>query len=184
MIIGLTGLAGSGKSTAAEYLVRYHGFTRQGFAWPLKTMLRTLDPILGLYDGNVDNGYRLSELGNLAETEIKARFPEYRRLLQVLGTDCIRAVDPDFWVKAAMKDLDPGKNYVFDDVRFPNEAEAIKAAGGLLANIDRPGLVRGAHASEAHAGHMGEDCFVINSGTVEAFEHMVTELVAEAGAHA
>ena len=36
MIIGLVGFIGSGKDTAADYLVNFHGFRRDSFAATLK----------------------------------------------------------------------------------------------------------------------------------------------------
>lgn len=39
MIIGITGVAGSGKDTAADYLVSKYGFTKVSFAAILKNML-------------------------------------------------------------------------------------------------------------------------------------------------
>ena len=95
-LIGLTGFAGSGKSTVAQYLVEQHGFTRLSFAAPLKKMLRTLDP--QIMAGNGAAVRRLSDLwdayeGKEQEVKNSAYGHEYRRLLQVLGTDCIRAVD-------------------------------------------------------------------------------------------
>lgn len=162
-VVGLTGWAGSGKSTVANYLVEEHGFTRLSFAAPLKKMLRTLDPVLG-------NGLRLSDLlkSRWTEQEIKDSVygPEYRRLLQVLGTDCIRAVDEQFWVRAAVAQMeDENGKYVFDDVRFPNEALAITGHGNPwgLWNIERPGYeaVNG-HASEQWAGKMNERILLLN----------------------
>ena len=38
-LIGLTGAAGSGKTTAALYLARWQDFIHYAFAQPLKTML-------------------------------------------------------------------------------------------------------------------------------------------------
>lgn len=165
--IGLTGKAGAGKSTVADYLVEAHGFTRLSFAAPLKKMLRTLDPIL---DRGAVSQVRLSDAAVFSdESQIKQLYPEYRRLLQVLGTDCIRAVDEEFWVKAAMKQLtDDGGRYVFDDVRFPNEASAVYMAAydhrPALWHIDRPGHDAGAgtHTSEQHAGKMGETLTIVN----------------------
>lgn len=170
-VIGLTGYAGAGKSTVADYLVEAHGFTRLSFAAPLKKMLRTLDPyivpspVAGFGD---DQPLRLSDLLSvMTENEIKAGSAgdEYRRLLQVLGTDCIRAVDENFWVNAAIKQMsDPDGKYVFDDVRFPNEATAIYMVSPLgLWHIERPGFsaVNG-HISEQYAGKMGESLTIYN----------------------
>lgn len=175
-VIGLTGFAGSGKSTVANYLVEAHGFTRLSFAAPLKKMVLTLDPYVS--SGFDDQFYRVSEiLDTHGETEAKVLFPEYRRLLQVLGTDCIRAVDEDFWVNAAVAQMtDPDGKYVFDDCRFPNEAEVIKSYDRFgLWNVQRPGFeaING-HTSEAHAGKMGEAIFIHNH-TLELLHHGVDD---------
>lgn len=175
ILIGLTGKAGAGKDTVADRLVAEHGFEKRSFAAPLKAMLLKLDPILD------DQGTRLShilrefryELDAQAEAHLKAHYPEYRRLMQVLGTDCIRAIDEDFWVKAAMKGLADHPNtarVVFSDVRFLNESQAIqdfRATGFTQALtetwfIDRNTPAAQAHSSEEGAGHLGEDLTIDN----------------------
>jgi len=177
-VIGLTGFAGSGKSTVANYLVEAHGFTRLSFAAPLKKMLRTLNPIIDITDNEGGSEYgevRVGELFKLGWTEAQIKEDpnmgaEYRRLLQVLGTDCIRAVDEHFWVNAATEQMtDDNGKYVFDDVRFPNEAEVIIELNSWgLWNVSRPGFeaVNG-HASEQHAGNMNESLTITNARTVE-----------------
>lgn len=40
MLIGISGLAGSGKDTCADFLVRKHGFVKVGFADPMKRICR------------------------------------------------------------------------------------------------------------------------------------------------
>lgn len=173
MIIGLTGYAASGKSTVANYLVEKHGFERVSFAGPLKKMLRTLNPILSVTDNEGGDEYGLTRAGEIFELgwtenavkEDPEMGPEYRRLLQVLGTDCIRAVDPEFWVNAAMTPLVPGAKYVFDDVRFPNEAAVISPWSRW--QVIRPGRTQGEHASEQHAGKMGERIQLLNDSTPE-----------------
>lgn len=175
MKIGITGLAGSGKSTVADHLVAEHGFTRMSFAAPLKAMLRTLDPLLGntITGRSLIHPTRLSELTQTeAEIKVSPFGPEYRRLLQVLGTDCIRAVDEDFWVRAALAQVTADR-VVFDDVRFPNEA----AAMGLLWNVRRPDLQTGTHASEQHAGRLGEHHVIHNNGTPEQLRRFVDQLI-------
>lgn len=193
IVVGLTGKAGAGKGVVADHLVEAHGFTKLSFAGPLKKMLRTLDPIMDSTVYSLDQGcdccepsygtevVHLSELSD-SEAELKAHYPEYRRLLQVLGTDCIRAVDEGFWVRAAMQQLtDPNGKYVFDDVRFPNEASAVYLRGKrpALWHVDRPGHDGGAgvHASEQHAGKMGENLTLTNDGTIEALHEAVDRAV-------
>lgn len=181
-LIALTGYAASGKSTVANYLVDQHGFTRVSFAAPLKKMLRTLNPIMG-YEDFGDDGVvrglvhpiRLADLFRYGWTEAQIKEDpnmgkEYRRLLQVLGTDCVRAEQEDFWIQAAERQMtDHTANYVFDDCRFPNEAEFIKdrSPEGLW-NISRLGFeaVNG-HVSEQHAGKMGETVRIVNNRTLE-----------------
>lgn len=190
IVIGLTGKAGAGKSAVADYLVEAHGFTKLSFAGPLKKMLRTLDPIVDSEDGYIATS--LSEVfithGNDEALIKRSKYgEEYRRLLQVLGTDCIRAVDEDFWVRAAMQQLtDPDGKYVFDDVRFPNEASAVYWASlgtgfdPAVWHVDRPNYDggAGAHESETHAGRMGETLTITNySSGIEALHKQVDHLV-------
>jgi hypothetical protein len=175
-IIGLTGYAQAGKSTVANYLVEQHGFTRLSFAAPLKKMLRTLNPVLGAggFESYQQMDVRLSTLveDGLTEQEIKDSDygKEYRRLLQVLATECIRAEQEDFWVRAAAAQIkDFNGKYVFDDVRFHNEAQFILSLSPEgLWNINRPGVeaVNG-HVSEQLAGELGETLFLTNDRTVE-----------------
>lgn len=191
-VIGLTGFAGAGKSTVANYLVEEHGFTRLSFAAPLKKMLRTLNPIMGrppIFWSASMGDFRLSDLWALSERQCQD-FPgtpeqwikdgpwgdEYRRLLQVLGTDCIRAVDEGFWVQAAiMQMVGQDGNYVFDDARFPNEAAVIKGYNPLgLWNIERPGYAAvNGHASEQHAGNMGELIWLQNGADLEGLHDQI-----------
>lgn len=188
-VVGLTGLAGAGKSTVAKYLVETYDYNLVSFAGPLKKMMRTLDPYIGLeyvrwYQfWKRPKMLRLSDLlAIMSEAEIKtSRYgAEYRRLLQSLGTDCIRAVDPDFWVNAAVAQVaDPHKNFVFDDVRFPNEAKAIKEMNpDGLWNVNRLGLSSvGGHISEQHAGHLGETIVLHNNTKIEELYASLDDLI-------
>lgn len=87
-----------------------------------------------------------------------------RLLLQFLGTECGRhIIHPNIWVNSLMSDytksltgLDAANhfvksdgtsielnypNWIITDVRFPNEAEAVKSKEGLLIRVNRSGMV-------------------------------------------
>tara|TARA_R110002020_G_scaffold108214_2_gene250846 strand:+ start:511 stop:888 length:378 start_codon:yes stop_codon:yes gene_type:complete len=87
-------------------------------------------------------------LGERKEDQLPG-FPEgitARVMLQTLGTEWGRAsVDPDIWVKAAMREAEYFLGWpdfhnfkvIFDDVRFANEAVAIRQAGGKVYRVSR-----------------------------------------------
>jgi hypothetical protein len=83
-------------------------------------------------------------LGERKEDQLPG-FPEgitARVCLQSLGTEWGRAsVDPDIWVKAAMREAEyfmhTDSKVIFDDVRFANEAVAIRNAGGKVYRVSR-----------------------------------------------
>ena len=81
-----------------------------------------------------------------------------REFLQRLGTDSLRyGLHENTWVNALMSDYTPTQvqwsdgplggyedgpmpNWIITDTRFPNEAQAIKDAGGLVIRVDRSGV--------------------------------------------
>lgn len=183
IVVGLSGYARVGKDTVADILVRDYGFEKRSFAAPIKEMLRRLDPVLGTTPfGGVT--VHLSQLDGYTEDEIKEGHygPEYRRLLQQLGTDCVRAYDDDFWIKVARHSMtNPDGKYVFTDVRFPNEANMIRGIGNFRGDttdvwqVTRPniGLPEGSHISEQWAGRMGEVVEIINNSDLKTLKDTV-----------
>lgn len=67
------------------------------------------------------------------------RTPQVRRFLQYLGTDVRRAVDPGYWVRPTLattaRHLAAGHSVYLTDVRFPNEVDALRAAGGFAVRL-------------------------------------------------
>jgi RNA-splicing ligase RtcB len=59
-----------------------------------------------------------------------------RRILELVGTQGYRAAYPDVWVDLALAGGGPA---VFDDVRFPNEAEGIRKRGGVIVAVEAIG---------------------------------------------
>jgi len=174
MLIGLTGLAGAGKSEVARVLMGGFGFRRIKFADPLKSMLRTMLRDIGHTDEDVE---RYVE-GDLKEAVVDGIGVTARHLMQTLGTEWGRkAVGDDLWVRlwAAKAELFP--LVIADDVRFENEVDAIRARGGKIWHIKRPGLVAGDHESERLA--FTPDRTILNTGTLAALRNAVA-LAAEA----
>lgn len=197
IIVGVTGYARSGKDTVADRLVARHGFKRMSFAGPLKAVLRKMDPIVGMDPMRPGHLIHLSEaLARCGgEDGVKSLFPEYRRLLQKLGTEGIRSIDEEFWIKAAAKMIMAEPNdsrLVFTDCRFPNEGTAIKDAGMRGNVLPLPGpttelwcvereeatleAVNNAHLSEQYVGKLDEDYFLDNNGTIEHLHLAVDDL--------
>jgi hypothetical protein len=84
---------------------------------------------------------------------VRPELGKARTLYQWWGTDFRRAQDPDYWIKrlfATFTKIKPDTALV-TDVRFPNEADAILAAGGYLVKVTRlgkPDIVVHEHPSE------------------------------------
>lgn len=194
ILIALTGAARAGKDSVADRLVERHNFTKISFAAPLKQALRATDPILGFHPYNKGELVRLSEaLANETEDVIKQTFPEYRRLLEKLGTEGIRAIDDMFWVNAAITAASKvaSGRVVFPDARFHNEIDAIKRdpisglswVGSAEAwHIVRPSLVGPVgelHASAVLHGNLGEDREVFNDTSLDDLYRGVDAIIEE-----
>lgn len=170
ILIGLTGLAQSGKDTVADYLVSRHGFEKKSFADPLKQVLRSMDPVLG--NDITAPGFLITvtqALERFGETAVKNTYPRYRKYLQKLGTEGIRKIDPDFWIKAAEQTLEESGRYVFTDIRFPNEADFIGGRRGSLWQVERDLAAKQTdkHVSETWAGKLHEDFLIYNNGSMD-----------------
>ena len=185
---GLSGYARRGKDEAAKILVEENGFTRIAFADKLRDFLYALNPMIFItydeYDRNnfldpteyesvrlqsvIDehgwDGYKSTIFGT-----------EIRGLLQRLGTEAGRQVLWDsIWIDAALHDLDPEKNYVITDVRFPNEAGAVRERGGLVWRISRVGVgPANSHASETSLDDYSFDKVLENNGSLEDYRQEV-----------
>jgi len=132
VIIGLCGAAGAGKNTVAERLCLEHKFVPLAFADPLYA---AVSAITGLTVEQLqDRSRKENTLGWISCSP--------RKLLQTLGTDWGRnMIHPEIWVMATMQRADvAGCDICITDVRFPNEAAAIKARGGVVWRVVRPGF--------------------------------------------
>ncbi|MEC9048918.1 MAG: deoxynucleotide monophosphate kinase [Planctomycetota bacterium] len=158
-LIGLCGLMGSGKTTAAEELrnAAYAPCAIRPLAGPIKSMLRSL----GLSDAQVRGRLK----GEPCEL-LGGKTP--RHAMQTLGTQWGReCIDHEIWLRAWRAKWTPeGCCTIVDDVRFGNEADMIRELGGVVLRIDRPitrSLKGLQHASESL--DFEADAVIKNTGT-------------------
>ncbi len=179
-LIGWSGYAGSGKDTAALLLVDL-GWTRLSFADVLREFALAVDPLIPLTPMLT---CRLSQLvTKMGWENAKRTYPEVRQLLQRLGTDAgRRLLGTDVWVNAAFERVPAGAPVTATDVRFPNEAEAIRARGGIVVRVERPGTypING-HPSETALDSFEFDAVLVNDGTVLDLHAKVAALLTGAG---
>lgn len=183
MIVGFTGFKGSGKDTAAAVLLQQpYNFTIAKFADGIKAMLGQFYYYSGLSTPEVQRRIE----GDLKEEPdpflLQGKTPRWA--MQTLGTEWGRdLMGENIWVTATMSkihNLLSVKNYrgvVVTDIRFPNEAAAIKDAGGILIRIERDQNVIDLHESEKYILTLPVDYVIVNNDTKELLAEQVMEIV-------
>ena len=141
MIIGICGLIGAGKDTAADYLVNLHHFRRESFANSLKDAVAQ---VFGwdrtMLEGRTKQAREWREQVDPWWSE-RLQMPELtpRWVLQQWGTEvCRGSFHDDIWIASLENKLRNSQDdVVITDCRFPNEIRAIKRAGGIVVRVVR-----------------------------------------------
>lgn len=174
LLIGLTGRARCGKSTAAQHLVNTYRLEHYAFADPLRDGLMA---IFNLEPTNFEDSNKEQPLNWLNHSP--------RQLMQSLGTEWARnTVHPDVWIRIAEQNIDYMTlaltdviGVVVSDVRFDNEAEFIRNRGGTVIHIrrqDTPGV--NPHISEAGIAVHQDDLILPNNSTISDFLRSLDEV--------
>lgn len=191
-VIGLTGAAGAGKDTTAQFALEWckeNGLAakRRAFADALKTSAAACfgvpaDKAIEFCDWLKRPGVFVTaeelEGGGGAQTRVSGR-----RFLQFYGTEGHRDVfGSEFWVDIMESFLEEdgvlGVDVVFlSDPRFENEADMIRHHDGQLWHIERTA----APAVEPHASEDGlilsrNDSVIANVGDLQDLRTMVHSL--------
>lgn len=168
-LFGICGDIAGGKNTTAECIP---GAVVIGFADPLYAMLSAMLelPESWLRD-RANKDTRLPVIGKSP-----------RQLLQTLGTEWGRGlVAEDVWVRLGMQRAEEHASrayaVAFADVRFDNEARAIRERGGEVWRVVRTGGTTPAdsHSSEAGVSDALIDRTIYNVGTVDELRRLVAE---------
>lgn len=176
MIIGISGYARSGKDTAANHLVNKYGFSRYSFAAPMKEAMYRLNPVV--FSDSIGE-FRYKNLVDVYGLDkAKDDYPEIRRLLQVFGTEVGRDMfGANFWVDITLNSI-TSKNAVITDVRFKNEADAIRSAGGEIWRVNRFGIGPVTnHASEIDLDDYDFDNVINNDLSVVELNRVIENII-------
>ena len=182
MLIGLTGRKQSGKSTAAAHLCDTYDFTEYAFAQPLK---RVCQAIFQFTDPQV--------FGDQSSKEtVDPRWGVSPRVcMQRIGTELFRKhfhelfpeieCQDTLWIELFRRQYDPQKHTVVSDVRFDDEANAIRSLGGVLVRIQRrPSLTETAedtHISEHGLLPQTGDYVIQNNGDKNTLYRDINHIV-------
>jgi hypothetical protein len=164
VIVGLLGFIGSGKGSAADHLVENHGFIKESFANSVKDATSI---IFGwdrtMLEGDTIHSRKWREEPDEWWSKKMGKPFSPRQALQLMGTEAGRDVfHKDIWMLSLERRLNPNKDYIIADVRFPNEIKMIEDLGGKLIWVRR--------------GHLPEwySC-AYRENTTDPYEHWLLE---------
>ncbi len=180
-IIGLTGIAMSGKDSTANIIDNnYDSIHKMAFADPIKEACQSL--------------YNL-DYYQLHDQDLKEKVDERwglspRQMFQLIG-DVMRAQDKDFFVKNMKQRIEEKLAYgtikyvVVTDVRYDNEAEFIKGLNDEQINSKIIEIVRhdskttqfSDHSSEKGISKHLSDAIISNDSTLEEFKNKVILII-------
>lgn len=201
-LIGISGYAKSGKSTIYSMLKQI-GAKEIAFADHLKnTCSKVFNiPRVNFDDQNLKeipfekpihlNLYQINEILSLFKIDVDVdswidlttrtegtALISPRHIAQYIGTDVLRSLDQDIHIKTALSKIVEEGIYVCSDVRFLNELENVKKAGGFVIGVQRdsvkPDLSK-VHISESFIEEIvsKSDYKIVNNGTLEELQNAV-----------
>ena len=106
MNIGICGKAGTGKTAVADHLVKKYGYKRYAVADEVKRIAMRL--------------FKMKE--------------KDRKLLQDIGFK-MREIRPSVWIDFLIDQIRGKDKIVVDDIRYPNEYEALKREGFKMIRV-------------------------------------------------
>lgn len=168
IIIGLSGKLSSGKDTVADMICADYDDRE----WKVCRFAERLKLVVAVLT-NTPVEMQYTEQGK--QTVPPGLTHTLGELQQIVGTVLRTAVHPDLWCDIAVQEARATLcDVVFVDVRYPNEAHAIRALGGRVVRIDGDPVGRRgrdtrdpSHPSEVALDDFAFDATIINNGTLD-----------------
>jgi hypothetical protein len=180
VILGFSGKAKAGKDTAADYLVKNHGFVRISFADRLKVMVNDL------YGVPAEVGH-----STLKDTYQLPSGRVVREAYQKFG-ELARVYDVDVWFTHwfhAAQEL--GTRIVCADARYPNEFVKLRQVGAVVVRVYREGSGLtgsvGTHSSETDQDNVPDawfDAILTNNSSFESYYAQIDNILKPLLGHA
>ncbi len=167
-IIGLSGKFGVGKDTAAEFIKAAYP------EYSLRAIATNLKRAVALITGTSEESQYTREGKEYVPPGFAGQSIGYYQ--QKLGQYGREIFGPNVWINSVIGGDAP---IVITDVRYPNEADAILAAGGIVIRIVRDGVILNDgrdvnHISETALDNYDKFSAVIhNNGTMEQYRDLV-----------
>lgn len=171
-LIAFTGLAGSGKTTASNYLLTKLGGERINFKSGLIKEMKEIFP---------DFLKKEAEIYNCTIDELFNTKPgAFRQFMQNYGTELRRAADSEYWVKKweELVIASTSDTIIVDDLRFLNEGQAIRNNHGIVIRIIKKGQENiMLHQSETEMNDILHDYIIeVEPGNVEELYRQLDDI--------
>lgn len=180
-LIAFTGKKRSGKSTASTYVQSKHQCERVNFKDALVHELMHNFPELieAIAEAQEEATEELWTIKRLFDEKP----PLMRTLMQNYGTNVRRHDYGEYWVDRWKESVWPlkltFKDIVVDDVRFLNEAQAVRELGGIVVRIVRRGQESlDTHVSEQEMDDIEPDYTIaVDSGDLAGLEKQLDDII-------
>lgn len=177
MIIGVVGYIGSGKGTVGDLLVKEHGYRKFAFADALKDAVASIFVWpRGLLEGDTNASRAFRERIDPWWSHKFGYEVTPRLILQKMGSEACRDnIADNIWIAALEKRIHGYEDVVVSDVRFPNEIDFIRSAGGKIIRVKRgddptPEELSKLHISETAWASAEFDAVLWNDSDVDALK--------------
>ncbi|RWE37469.1 hypothetical protein [Mesorhizobium sp.] len=170
-----------GKGETAKALTDLFDYTLVKFAAPLKNIVAIMLAEMGVLTSDLHD-YLEGAKKNVPLADFGFPNLTSRILQQTCGSEWGRdSLDRALWVKIALRKVQQivsaGGRAVIDDMRFPNEYDAVEAFGGERWHIFRPrdSEPTNGHPSEGQLDHYKFHHSLINDGSIADLRLAISE---------